>query len=115
MAHPEDTRYYIVSLLHAVTGEDIRSYAVDHPGNPFGEQDKISQDGIVIGMDARLKLTWAELVAIEPRLAGHVFTALTIPSYLTLGCEDCTYSEFVTLTSSEGPMGTAYYPPGIAA
>lgn len=109
--HPRDTVYYIISVVSLADGvTDVRDYKEEHQENNFGEQSRVSQDGIAICGDCKSELLFQDLFAIEPRLANHVFTEENIPNYLSVGCENTSHEDAKEIVRQTGDSGQAWSP-----
>lgn len=78
------------------------------PGQPFGNQNKVSQDGLAIVIDCNSTQAFEVYVALVAKLAEYIFGTGDVPSYLTEGCENISASDASDIVLTLGASGTCW-------
>jgi hypothetical protein len=94
--------YYIVRATSNVDGAPIESVL---PAE-FGNQKEKSYDGKAIALDCGCSVrSWEMHVVNTPKLAEYTFSINDIPNYLSVGCENITYSNCHIVVGSNAWRG----------
>jgi len=115
MGHTEDTNYSFIRPTSNVDGTPAQEILALYDAHPeaikkFGKQGTSSQDGAAWIIDCQCPMTWASRVAIEPRLSELRFGVGDIPSFLSIGCEDTSHANAITIVQTQGVSGVEWGP-----
>lgn len=98
MSH-ENIKFHILRTTSNVDGVSI----YDVLPECFGKQDGMSQDGLSCALNcASMVDDWSHHVSEVPKLSEYIFDTSDIPSYLSIGCEDMSYSAIRVITDDRG-------------
>jgi len=109
--HPKDTPYPILRTTSKLDGSPIQEMLDTIPGKPFGNQNKISQDGLAICIDDHLGLSnWGSYVSLQPKINEFKFNTADRPIYVPVNAHKLSYEDAETIVDGKGPMGEKWKP-----
>jgi len=112
MAHTATTNYPILRTTSKTDGTPIQEVLDDIDSQPFGVQEKISQDGLCICIDDQSGLNnWGSYVSLNPKLNEFKFNGGDRPSYLPPASHNLSYADARVIIETTGPSGSAFSAP----